>query len=155
MNDINPQADEQRQKFRKLGKLILAVGVVCFGAGLMNFFMAFSSGGKPNFLWLSFIGVPFIFVGVALLKFGYFGAMFRFVAGESMPVAKDSINYLGKNTTEGVGAFSKAAFSALKDNDQPELSVEERLNKLKELLDKGLVSEEDYEKQQGRILKDL
>lgn len=152
MNEINPKGDKQRNKFRKLGKIILAIGLLCIATSITE---SIVGQGMPKLGWLSFIGIPLTFVGSVLLQFGYMGAAARFMAGETMPVAKDSINYLGKNTTEGVEAFSKAAFSGLKEATKEELPVEERLEKLKELLDKGLIDKDDYEQQQERILKDL
>jgi hypothetical protein len=41
-------------------------------------------------------------VGGALCKFAFLGAVSRYVAGETAPVAKDTFNYLADGTKDGV-----------------------------------------------------
>ena len=43
-----------------------------------------------------------------MCMFGYLGAFQRYVAGESAPVAKDVVNYMGENIQPGVKAVAKA-----------------------------------------------
>jgi len=43
-----------------------------------------------------------------MCMFGYLGAFQRYVAGESAPVAKDVVNYMGENVQPGVKAVAKA-----------------------------------------------
>jgi hypothetical protein len=53
--------------------------------------------------------MPQLFVGITACMFGYLGAFHRYVAGESAPVAKDVVNYMGENVQPGVKAVAKAA----------------------------------------------
>jgi hypothetical protein len=39
----------------------------------------------------------------------------RYIAGESAPIAKDVVNYMGENTQPGVRAFTKAATDGFLD----------------------------------------
>ena len=43
-----------------------------------------------------------------MCMFGYVGGFHRYVAGESAPVAKDVVNYMGENVPPGVKAMAKA-----------------------------------------------
>ena len=155
MEKINPNAKKQRLLLRTIGKVLLLPGVVLVIIGFASFFSSFGSMESPQYFWCAFIGLPMAALGAALLSFGYLGKTSRFIAGETMPVAKDAINYMGKNTKEGVSHFSEAIFSGQKNAEKSELSVEERLKKLDQLHEKGLINEEEYNQQKSRILGDL
>jgi hypothetical protein len=90
------------------GPAILASGALFTAVGIGSFFMAIGSGGPPRFFWCGFLGMPMMFVGMVMCMFGYIGVIHRYLAGESAPVAKDVVNYLGENTQPGVKAMSKA-----------------------------------------------
>jgi hypothetical protein len=83
------------------GPAILASGVLFTAVGM-------GSGGPPRFFWCGFLGMPMMFVGMVMCMFGYIGVVQRYLAGESAPVVKDVVNYLGENTQPGVKAMSKA-----------------------------------------------
>jgi hypothetical protein len=77
--------------------------------GTANFFASAGSFEPPRLFWCNFVGMPLLFVGGAMSMFGYMGAFQRYVAGESAPVAKDVVNYMGENVQPGVKAVTKAA----------------------------------------------
>ena len=68
-----------------------------------------------RYFWCAFLGMPLLFVGSAMTMFGFLGAMNRFVAGESAPVAKDVVNYMGENMQPGVKAIAKAVAEGLQE----------------------------------------
>ena len=79
------------------------------GVGFGSFFASFGSFEPPRYFWCAFVGMPLLFVGIAMCMYGYLGSFYRYVAGESAPVAKDVVNYMGENIQPGVKAVTKAA----------------------------------------------
>ena len=63
----------------------------------------------PHYFWLAFVGMPLMFVGTVLCQFGFFGAVARFIAGESAPVAVDTVNYMAEETKGAVATVARAA----------------------------------------------
>ena len=49
---------------------------------------------EPTKFWMLFVGLPLLAVGGWLAMAGWGGAMARYTAGEGMPVARDSLDYL-------------------------------------------------------------
>lgn len=86
----------------------MASGVLFTAVGIGSFFMAFGGVSPPRFFWCGFIGLPMMFVGGVMCMFGYAGVVQRYLAGETAPVAKDVVNYMGENTQPGLKAMSKA-----------------------------------------------
>jgi hypothetical protein len=76
--------------------------------GFGSFFASFGSFEPPRYFWCVFVGMPLLFIGIVGCMFGYLGAFQRYVAGESAPVAKDAVNYMGENVQPGVKAVAKA-----------------------------------------------
>ena len=125
MNEDKLQLQKQsaiRKTLRYLGIIILGIGGLLTLTGLISFFSSFGSFEPPRYFWCAFIGLPLCFVGTAMIIFGFMGAFSRFVAGESAPVAKDVVNYMGENTQPGVKAFTKAFTQGIKEGleDSPE-----------------------------------
>lgn len=97
------------RKFLQIGgPVILASGVLFTIVGIGSFFMSFGSASPPRFFWCGFIGLPMMFVGGVMCMFGYASVVQRYLAGETAPVAKDVVNYMGENTQPGLKAMSKA-----------------------------------------------
>lgn len=90
-----------------------------------------------------------------MTKMGFLGAIFRYTAGETAPVAKDTFNYTARETKEGVKDIASAVSEGFREGSKEKESVEDRLEKLKGLRDQGLIDAEDYEEQKDRILNDL
>ena len=98
-----------RGLLRKVGPLIFGVGLLCLIVAMVNFFMAFGGGGPPRLFWLGFVGMPLMFVGGVMSQFGFLGVVARYVAGESAPVATDTINYVADETKGAVETVAKSA----------------------------------------------
>jgi hypothetical protein len=105
----SPNHNSARTVLRVGGPVVLGLGLLLMMIGFASFFASLGSFGPPRLFWCSFVGMPLMFVGGAMTMFGYFGAVQRYVAGESAPIAKDVVNYMGENTQPGVRAFTKAA----------------------------------------------
>lgn len=104
-----------RNTLRTAGLVILSAGVLLMLIGFGSFFLALGSGEFPRLFWCAFLGMPLTFVGGSMTMFGFLGAFQRYVAGESAPVAKDVVNYMGEGTQPGVKAFSKAVAEGIKE----------------------------------------
>ncbi len=109
-----PQQSGIRRTLRRAGLAILAVGGLLTLVGIGSFFASFGSFGPPRFFWCAFLGMPLLFVGGAMTLFGFLGACQRYVAGESAPVAKDVVNYMGENIQPGVRSIAKAVTEGIK-----------------------------------------
>ncbi len=128
LQDPNEQA--RIRNFLRIGGLsILSLGLVFTAIGLISFFSAFASFGSgnpsdgfPRYFWCVFVGFPLIAVGGWLSSLGFLGAFQRYIAGESAPVAKDVVNYMGENAAPGVKAFAKSVtegiYEAKAEHDQ-------------------------------------
>jgi hypothetical protein len=92
------------------GPVIAGAGLVFIIVGIGSFFsaMVVPSSGFPRFFWCAFVGIPLLFVGTVMCMAGFLGTFQRYVAGESAPVAKDVVNYMGENIQPGVKAVAKA-----------------------------------------------
>jgi hypothetical protein len=91
------------------GPVIFLTGAICTIIGLISFFASFGSMEMPHYFWLAFIGMPLMFFGGVLCQFGFIGAVARFIAGETAPVASDTVNYMAEETKGAVETVAKAA----------------------------------------------
>ncbi len=89
-----------RTFFRVAGVVLLLVALAFLAMGLQDFFAASSSFDGPHRFWMLFVGIPLLAVAGWCLQAGFVGAASRYVAGETMPVVKDSASYLSDG--EGV-----------------------------------------------------
>lgn len=113
---LEPDSERQnqtRETLRSLGVVVTGIGVVFTAIGLISFFSAFGSFGPPRYFWCAFIGLPLIGLGSNLMRYGYMGAVGRYVAGEVAPVAKDTINYLADGTEDTIAKVSRAVGEGL------------------------------------------
>jgi hypothetical protein len=102
-----PGQNSIRTALRIAGPVIFLTGFLCT---IIAFASLLSGGlGIPHYAWLAFIGLPLMFVGGVLCQFAFFGAVARFVAGESAPVAADTANYMAEETRGAVETVAKAA----------------------------------------------
>jgi membrane protease subunit (stomatin/prohibitin family) len=88
---------------------VFVVGLICTIGGMISFFSSFGSFEPPRYFWLCFIGLPLMFAGGVLSQFGFMGAVTRYIAGESAPVATDTINYVADETKSAVETVAKSA----------------------------------------------
>jgi hypothetical protein len=110
-----PQQSGIRRTLRWAGLAVFALGGLLILVGVGSFFAAFGSMGPPHFFWCAFLGMPLLFFGGAMTMFGFLGAMQRYVAAESAPVAKDVVNYMGENVQPGVKSVAKAFTEGVKE----------------------------------------
>ena len=118
MNEDKLQAPQHamvKRTLRGVGLAVLALGGLLILIGFGSFFASFGSGEIPRYFWCAFLGMPLLFVGIAMTMFGFLGAMNRFVAGESAPVAKDVVNYMGENVQPGVKSIAKAVAEGIQE----------------------------------------
>jgi hypothetical protein len=111
MNDNklqSPQHSNIRTVLRVGGPAIAVVGLLFLMVGVGSFFSSFGTLEPPRYFWCAFVGMPLLFVGLVMCTFGYLGAVYRYVAGEGAPVAKDVVNYMGENIQPGVKSVAKA-----------------------------------------------
>ena len=105
---INPGHTQVRGALRTIGPCILAVGGILTLIGLGSFFSSFGTFNPPRYFWCAFLGMPLMALGAGLTKFGYMGAVARYVAGEAAPVGKDTFNYIAEGTQDGVRTVAGA-----------------------------------------------
>ncbi len=120
----SPQHNTIRTVLRIAGPLVAGLGLVFMIIGFSSFFLSFGSFGTPRFFWCAFVGMPLLFVGFVLCKFGYMGDVYRYVAGEVAPVAKDTANYMGEGIQPGVKAVSKAVAAGILEAQKEQQSKE-------------------------------
>ncbi|CAI9399453.1 zinc ribbon domain-containing protein [Nocardioides sp. T2.26MG-1] len=97
---------QYRTTFRVLGALLVVAGIVM---GIYGFSAVFGSDEVPGALaLLCFVGSVLVFgVGLMFLQWGFLGAAARYGAGETMPVVKDSAEYLSNG--EGLLGVGRSA----------------------------------------------
>jgi hypothetical protein len=104
-----PEQNATRGFLRKIGPLVFIAGLICTIIAMINFFSCFGSMEPPRLFWLGFIGLPLMFVGGVMSQFGFLGTFTRFVAGETAPVAVDTVNYMADETKGAVETVAKSA----------------------------------------------
>jgi hypothetical protein len=93
---------------------LAASGGIFMIVGFVDFFSAFGGSNQPSKFWCFFVGMPLLFFGLVMLKFGYMGAVARYMAGEAAPVMKDTFNYMARGTREGVRDIASAVGEGLR-----------------------------------------
>lgn len=102
--------EQVRTTARVLGPVLLLVAFALVATAFVDFFASMDSFEEPDRFWMFFVAVPVLFVGGVLTQAGYVGTASRYVAGETMPVVKDSATYLSDGRgIAGVGRTEEAA----------------------------------------------
>ncbi len=104
-----------RGVFRVLGPLIILVGVGCMLIAFIDFF-TLGPFEEPKLFWLFFVAMPFLFIGFILSSLGFGATVAKYQSREYAPVAKDTFNYLAKETKSGVKEVVNAVRSGGSDN---------------------------------------
>jgi hypothetical protein len=104
----SPHHESTRKALRLWGPIVAGIGLIFTIIGLASFFSSFGQFESPRYFWCAFVGLPLIAVGLAMCKYGYLGSIVRYMAGETAPVAKDAVNYMGEGVQPGVKAVAKA-----------------------------------------------
>jgi hypothetical protein len=102
-----PGQNSIRTALRIAGPLTLLTGIICVIIAAKE--LVTSGMEPPRHFWLAFIGIPLMFFGAVLCQFGFMGAVARFMAGESAPVAADTVNFMAGETKGAVESVAKAA----------------------------------------------
>lgn len=123
-NRIESSGHRSVRKFLRLaGPLVALTGLGFMAVGVIDFFSAFGSFGRePKLFWCLFVGMPLLFVGIVMCKLGYFGAVFRYLAAETAPVARDTVNYMAEGTQDAVKTVARAATEGVRQGlgDEPD-----------------------------------
>lgn len=104
----SPGHESVRTFLRIAGPLTILVGLALNFAGLASFFSAFGTFDQPRYFWCAFVGMPMVIFGIGMTKFGDMGAIYRYIAAETTPVARDAFNDLGEGIGPGVKGVAKA-----------------------------------------------
>lgn len=115
--ELNHNQPSNRKWLRAIGLLLALVGGLVLVAGLLGFFG--SGGGEGLLPFAMFLGLPLLFVGIYLLKLSYLGALARHLAGETMPLAADVVDYVSKETASAVQSTARAIGRGLRDDGPP------------------------------------
>ena len=99
-----------RAALRVVGPVLIVVGLGFVVTAAIDFFGAMGSFQGPEKFWMFFVGLPTLVIGFGLTQAGYAGTAARYVAGETMPVVKDSATYLSDGRgVAGIGRTAEAA----------------------------------------------
>ncbi|HXI53869.1 MAG TPA: hypothetical protein VNH84_20285 [Candidatus Saccharimonadales bacterium] len=104
-----------RSFLRVAGPLVAGVGLIFLIIGMASFFSAFGGGGPPRLFWCCFVGMPLLFVGGVMCKFGFMGAVARYTAAEQVPVATDAISDLAEGTQGAVKTVARAVAEGVRE----------------------------------------
>lgn len=84
----------KKKQIKKIGKVLLIIGIILDAIGFISFFSSFLGGGFPFLFFCSFIGLPITGVGLMLTLVGYKRETMKYMKDESMPVYKESYHDL-------------------------------------------------------------
>ena len=112
-NKIDPNHSTARIILRTVGPAIAVMGLLLIVIGMGSFFSSFGSFEPPKYFWCAFLGIPLLFVGIAMSMFGFLGSFFRYFFGEAAPVQKDTFNYLAEGTKGGIKTVAAAVGEGL------------------------------------------
>jgi hypothetical protein len=116
MKNLESSTHQATKTFlRVVGPLLVVAGLVLMATGMISFFRAFGGFEPPRLFWCCFVAVPVLFVGLVMSKFGYLGAVIRYLASESAPVAKDTINYLADGTKDAVKTVARSVAEGVQE----------------------------------------
>ena len=143
--EIDPGHRGPRNFFRAVGPVVAVIGLILIVVGIGSFFSKAAKFGDPSdefgppkYFWCVFVGIPVLFVGLVLSKFGYMGKVARYVAQEIAPVGKDTFNYMAEGTKDGVRTVAGAIGEGLREGMSGESGAPSvRCHKCNALVDEG------------------
>ena len=119
-----------KKVFRVLGLISLSAGIIITIIFFINFFSDFYNPGSfmvPKLSFLGFIGIPLIAFGLICLSIGFMKEINQFTASQTVPVAKDVVNYMIDGTRD---EFEKTiSYGVKKYKEYKENELIERNNK--------------------------
>jgi hypothetical protein len=105
---IDPKHSTTRTILRILGPTLAGIGLLLIIVGFGSFFSSFGGFEPPRYFWCAFVGMPLLFIGVALSMSAFLGSFARYFSGEAAPIQKDTFNYLAEGTKGGVRTIAEA-----------------------------------------------
>ena len=106
---------QTRGVLRILGPTILVIGIVLAITGFVSFFQSMGTHGPPKYFWCTFLGLPLLAIGAGMTKIAFLGAIYRYAASETVPVANDAIGDLADGTEGSVRKIARAVGDGLRD----------------------------------------
>lgn len=119
---IDPHHQTSRDALRVAGPILVGIGLLFLIVGIGSFFASFGGFQPPRYFWCAFVGMPIFAAGIACCRLGYLGRMSRYVAGEVVPVQKDTFNYLAEGMRPGVQTLAGAIRDGLAADESSALS---------------------------------
>ena len=114
MNPIETPRHKKITKFLRIGGISCAlVGATLLAVGIVSFFSALGASHFPKLFWCAMLGMPVLFAGAVMIQFGFFGAAIRYMASQTVPVAKDVTHYMAEETQGAVKTMAKAVGEGL------------------------------------------
>jgi hypothetical protein len=81
---VDPRHSGTRAVLQVLGPALTLLGLVLIIIAMVSFFSSFGTFGAHRYFWCFFAGIPLLFVGLVMSQYGYFGSIFRYIAGPPM-----------------------------------------------------------------------
>lgn len=91
-----------RGTLRVIGPSMTSIGLVFTVVGFVDFFRAFSYFEPPRYFWCLFVGLLLVGIGMSITIFAYMGSLVGYQVKEIARVAKDTFEYLARETGEAV-----------------------------------------------------
>ena len=139
---------------RGAGLVLTVIGGVFILVGGIDFFSAFGTFHSPTLFWCFFVGMPLAALGGNLLRLGYLGAVSRYVAEETVPVARDSVVEMAEGLRPTIRDIASDLRSTGRDGSGA-ADPAVRLARVDKLRADGLISETEHADQRARILREL
>ena len=114
-NIESPKHGSARSFLRIAGPILVFMGLIFMAVGMISFFSAFGSFNPPRYFWCCFVGMPILFVGIVMCKFGYFGSIVGYITAESAPVAKDTVNYMVDGTKDSMKTIARSVMEGVQE----------------------------------------
>jgi hypothetical protein len=111
---IDPDHQQVSGVLRTIGPLLAGLGLLCLVVGVMDFFGSMGSFHPPTRIWLVFVGMPLLAIGMGITKFAYLGRIARYMSQEITPVATDTFNYAARETSGGIREVARAVGEGLR-----------------------------------------
>jgi hypothetical protein len=111
---ITPGHLRVRHVLRIAGPVVLVIGIILTVIGAASILMDSGSFTPDHFGWLSFVGMPLMFVGGVCTLQGYMGATARYAMRENAPVGVDTINYVAEGTQPAMTTMARAVTTGVR-----------------------------------------
>lgn len=145
---IDPGHESKRQTMTILGIILIIAGGILLIVGITTFAQPFTTSSREFFAdpdgvmdrnsSAGFGGIAMIglggfaaMIGISLLTFANRGKIARYQAGEIAPVAKDTFNYVAKESSEGVKHLAGAIAEGVRSSQSAPPNTPKEVVKVK------------------------